>query len=169
MLVSEFIFQWARRRLDEPQELFRTLCVFVAALLVVRLVQFLSELRRLPPGPWGVPVLGYLPFLKGDLHLHFHKLVEQYGSIFSARLGNQLVVVLSDHHTIREAFKREEFTGRPHTGFSNLIEGYGKSEQIFLCLCVYDVSQTLADSFLRKRAARAPVGKDIATERVYYI
>jgi 26-hydroxylase len=153
MLVSEFIYEWARRRLDEPQELFRTLCVFVVALLVVRLVQFLGELRRLPPGPWGVPVLGYLPFLKGDVHLHFHKLVQQYGSIFSARLGNQLVVVLSDHHTIREAFKREEFTGRPHTGFSNLIEGYGESRKIFLFTCFANALAAAADSFLRKRAA----------------
>jgi len=156
MLVSEFIFQWARRRLDEPLELFHTLCVFVVVLLVARLVQFLGELRRLPPGPWGVPVLGYLPFLKGDVHLHFHQLVKQYGSIFSARLGNQLVVVLSDHHTIREAFKREEFTGRPHTGFSNLVGGYGKQIVNIYLYFANAAAAAAADSFLR---SRAPVGK----------
>lgn len=139
MLVSGMFGLWARRRLEEPADIFKTLIVFIAVLLVVRLIQFLSELRRLPPGPWGVPVLGYLPFLKGDAHLHFHELVRRYGSVFSARLGNQLVVVLSDHRTIRDAFRREEFTGRPVGGFSNLVQGYGKST---LNLNLFIISQT---------------------------
>ncbi|XP_059488140.1 cytochrome P450 18a1 [Neocloeon triangulifer] len=124
MLVSGLVFEWARGWL-RPEDAWCTLLVFAAALAVARAAQFLCELRRLPPGPWGVPVLGYLPFLKGAPHLHFHQLVERFGSIFSARLGNQLVVVLSDHRTIREAFKRDEFTGRPHSGFSDLVGGYG--------------------------------------------
>jgi 26-hydroxylase len=133
MLVSGVLFgQWAKRRLDEPADLWKSLLVFIGVLLVVRLLQFLRELRRLPPGPWGVPILGYLPFFKGDAHLHFHDLVKRYGSVFSARLGNQLVVVLSDHHSIREAFRREEFTGRPDSGFSFLIDGYGKSDFIII-------------------------------------
>ncbi|CAL7950805.1 unnamed protein product [Xylocopa violacea] len=45
--------------------------------------------------------------------------------MFSARLGTQLVVVLSDHRTIRDTFRREEFTGRPHTEFINILGGYG--------------------------------------------
>ncbi|KAJ9590643.1 hypothetical protein L9F63_016314 [Diploptera punctata] len=83
-------------------------------------------LKHLPPGPWGLPVLGYLPFVKGEApHIHFKDLAKKYGTMFSTRLGNQLIVFLSDHKIIREAFRREEFTGRPHTEFINILGGYG--------------------------------------------
>ncbi|KAI5636308.1 cytochrome p450 domain-containing protein [Phthorimaea operculella] len=48
-----------------------------------------------------------------------------YGALFSARLGNQLTVVLSDYRLIREAFRREEFTGRPSTPLMHTLEGLG--------------------------------------------
>ncbi|KDR21921.1 cytochrome P450 18a1 [Zootermopsis nevadensis] len=102
------------------------LLVVLVILVSVRISQILSEIRSLPPGPWGFPVIGYLPFLKGNAHhLHYSDLASKYGTMFSTRLGNQLVVVLSDHKTIREAFRREEFTGRPHTEFINILGGYG--------------------------------------------
>lgn len=103
-----------------------TLLVFLIVLVFVRLIQIFRELKSLPPGPWGLPIFGYLPFLKSEAHLHFGELAKKYGSLFSTRLGNQLIVVVSDHKAIREAFRREEFTGRPHTEFSNILGGYGK-------------------------------------------
>jgi 26-hydroxylase len=103
------------------------LVVFVVLLSIFRAIQILCENRKVPPGPWGFPIIGYLPLMKGDSHLHYNDLARKYGAMFSTRLGNQLVVVLSDHKTIREAFRKEEFTGRPHTEFMNILEGYGKS------------------------------------------
>lgn len=104
-----------------------SLGVFAVVLLVARALQSFLQVLQLPPGPWGLPVLGYLPFLRSDAHLQFGEMARRYGSLFSTRLGNQLIVVLSDYHAIREAFRREEFTGRPHTEFSNILGGYGKS------------------------------------------
>lgn len=103
----------------------QVLVVFLAVLLVVRAVQILREAVSLPPGPWGLPILGSLPFLKGDLHLHFRDLTHKYGSLISTRLGTQLIVVLSDYKMIRDAFRKEEFTGRPTTEFTNILGGYG--------------------------------------------
>lgn len=102
------------------------LVVFVLVLSFVCSIQMLIENRRFPPGPWGFPIIGYLPLMKGVCHLHYNDLARKYGSMFSTRLGNQLVVVLSDHKIIREAFRREEFTGRPHTEFMNILDGYGE-------------------------------------------
>ncbi|KAH1003042.1 hypothetical protein HUJ05_010991 [Dendroctonus ponderosae] len=84
------------------------------------------ESRQLPPGPWGVPVFGSLLRIKGDLHLFYRDLTHKYGSLISARLGSQLIIVLSDYKTIRDAFRKEEFTGRPSTELTNILDGYGE-------------------------------------------
>ena len=134
------MFVWSIRWLyeasmnfDKPEnsKFFSTLVVFLVVLVIVRLIQIFRELKSLPPGPWGLPIFGYLPFLKTEAHIHFGELAKKYGSLFSTRLGNQLIVVVSDHKAIREAFRREEFTGRPHTEFSNILGGYGKFFIIF--------------------------------------
>ncbi|VEN45941.1 unnamed protein product [Callosobruchus maculatus] len=103
----------------------RVMLVFVSVLLLVRALQAFREAISLPPGPWGLPVLGSLPFLKGDLHLHYRDLTRKYGSVISTRLGSQLIVVLSDYKMIRDLFRKEEFTGRPTTEFSSILGDYG--------------------------------------------
>lgn len=107
-------------------DVFNTLLVFVAVLLAVRSIQRLKFNRTLPPGPWGLPWMGYLPFMNGDLHTKYCAMAKKYGSVFSVRLGSQLTVVLSDPRVIRETFRREEFTGRPCVEFINILEGYGE-------------------------------------------
>ncbi|XP_031124181.1 flavonoid 3'-monooxygenase CYP75B3-like [Ipomoea triloba] len=49
----------------------------------------------LPPGPRGFPVVGYLPFLRPNLHHHFTDLTRKYGPIFKLQLGSRLVVVIN--------------------------------------------------------------------------
>lgn len=107
-------------------ELYWTLITFLGILLFVKLLQSYIYIRKLPPGPWGVPFLGFLPYLNGIPHLQFHDMRKKYGPTFSARLGNQLLVVLSDYKSIRTAFRREAFSGRPENEISAIIEGYGK-------------------------------------------
>jgi 26-hydroxylase len=51
---------------------------------------------------------------------------KKYGSTFSAKLGNQLLVVLSDYKSIKKAFRKEAFSGRPENEISAIIEGYGE-------------------------------------------
>ncbi|XP_035736403.1 cytochrome P450 18a1-like [Vespa mandarinia] len=125
-MLVEHAAQWIWKAMGGTRiEALYTLLVFLGVLLIVRCIQWLRYIRTLPPGPWGVPVFGYLPFLKGDVHLQYGELAKKYGSMFSARLGTQLVVVLSDYRVIRDTFRREEFSGRPHTEFINILGGYG--------------------------------------------
>lgn len=110
-----------------------TLFVFFAALLIVLMMQWLYKFYRqcktLPPGPWGIPIFGYLMFMGSEKHTSFMELAKSYGTVYSARLGYQLTVVLSDYKMIREAFRREEFTGRPDTPFLKTLKGFGEFEQ----------------------------------------
>jgi len=113
-------------------EVFYTLLVFLGVFLIcillVEFIQWLKYIRTVPPGPWGLPIAGYIPFVKDTVHLHYNELAKKYGTMFSVRLGSHLIVVLSDYRLIREAFRREEFTGRPHTDLMSIIDGYGKCQ-----------------------------------------
>jgi len=93
--------------------------------------------RQLPPGPNGLPILGYLPFIKGDFHENLTDLSQQYGKIFSVRLGQELFVVLSDHKLIREAFRKEEFCARPENTFSKILDGLGKLLMTYILLYIF--------------------------------
>ncbi|XP_047509971.1 cytochrome P450 306a1 isoform X1 [Pieris napi] len=73
----------------------------------------LRQWKNLPPGPWGFPIVGYLPFFdRNSPHLTLTKLAREYGPIYSIKMGSIPAVVLSDHKLIREAFAKEEFSGR---------------------------------------------------------
>lgn len=115
-----------------------TLILFSVVTVLVRCVQWLSksyrEFKHLPPGPWGLPIFGYLVFMGKEKHTRFMELAKSYGSIYSARLGYQLTVVISDYKMIREMFRKEEFTGRPDTPFLKTINGFGK---IYLAVCFF--------------------------------
>ncbi|XP_077271483.1 cytochrome P450 18a1 [Temnothorax americanus] len=107
-------------------EVLCTLSVFAGVFLpVFLLVKWVIYIKNLPPGPWGMPIWGYLPFMKSPTHLHFHELAKKYGKIFSVTIGSGLTVVISDYRIIRDAFKREEFSGRPRTDFMSILDGYG--------------------------------------------
>ncbi|KAJ6637049.1 Cytochrome P450 18a1 [Pseudolycoriella hygida] len=93
--------------------------------LLILSAQSYREFKYLPPGPWGLPIFGYLMFMGKEKHTRFMELAKNYGSIYSARLGYQLTVVISDYKVVREIFRKEEFTGRPDTPFLKTINGFG--------------------------------------------
>ncbi|KAH8385475.1 hypothetical protein KR093_007931 [Drosophila rubida] len=130
MLTDSYLIKCVLRQLQvEQQDAQHLLLVFLSLLALVRALQWLlghyRELRKLPPGPWGLPVIGYLLFMGSEKHTRFMELAKRYGSLFSTRLGSQLTVVMSDYKMIRECFRREEFTGRPDTPFMQTLNGYG--------------------------------------------
>ncbi len=104
----------------------QTCLIFLLLLLVAKTFNLHHLHVGLPPGPSGVPVLGYLPYLTKNIHLQLTDLAKQFGSIYKLYFGRHLVVVLSDPKVIREAFKKEAFSGRPNTQFTKLLDGYGE-------------------------------------------
>ncbi|CAL8109685.1 unnamed protein product [Orchesella dallaii] len=72
------------------------------------------EFRKLPPGPWGIPILGYLPFMifRNPLTA-FPEFKKRYGKVFSMTLGDFRVVVINDYKLINEAYRQDVFMGRP--------------------------------------------------------
>ncbi|XP_060880468.1 cytochrome P450 18a1-like [Metopolophium dirhodum] len=86
----------------------------------------LRAARTLPPGPWGVPFLGYAPFLSNHCtYLKYNELARRYGSICSFTQRGNTVILLSDHKLIKTAFDMKQITGRPNDGYMDIIGGYG--------------------------------------------
>ncbi|KAK9277239.1 hypothetical protein L1049_006778 [Liquidambar formosana] len=64
----------------------------------------------LPPGPRGLPIVGYLPFLGSDIHRTFTQLARVYGPIYKLWLGNKLCVVLNSPSLVREVARDQDTT-----------------------------------------------------------
>lgn len=85
---------------------------------------YLSKLK-LPPGPLGLPFLGYLPFMSQEIHVTLTELSQRYGPIYQIYLGGIRVVVLNDASLVRQAFRQPVFSGRPDTQLTRILQGYG--------------------------------------------
>ncbi|KAK3870142.1 hypothetical protein Pcinc_024598 [Petrolisthes cinctipes] len=90
--------------------------MIVEALLCVSLLVLLYlSLRRppgLPPGRWGLPLVGYVPLTTRSIPQQLADLRNKHGDIYMWRIGTQIQVFLHDHQLIKEAFTRPEFQDR---------------------------------------------------------
>ncbi|KAL0310318.1 UNVERIFIED_CONTAM: cytochrome [Sesamum calycinum] len=71
----------------------------------------LNPARRtpsLPPGPRGLPILGYLPFLGNNLHHRYADLAQRYGPIYKLYLGNKLCVVINSPSLVKEVVRDQD-------------------------------------------------------------
>jgi ecdysteroid 25-hydroxylase CYP306A1 len=89
-------------------------------------------LHRLPPGPLGLPFLGYLPWIDSLAPYEtFANLGRRYGPIYSLKLGDMLAVFISDPQLIRQAFSRPVFSGRAPLYLTHgIMKGHGKLTQM---------------------------------------
>jgi ecdysteroid 25-hydroxylase CYP306A1 len=115
--------------MDVDKSLIFTALLVVCASVIAVLLFVRRREPRLPPGPRGVPILGYLPWIDPKApHLTLTRLAKQYGRIYALKLGSVLTVVLSDHRLIREAFAKDVFTGRAPLYLTHgIMNGYGES------------------------------------------
>ncbi|PWA86669.1 flavonoid 3'-hydroxylase cytochrome P450 [Artemisia annua] len=85
---------------NESDNVARTILTILVPILVLLwykwTISYTKNPRpRLPPGPYGLPVIGYLPFLSSNLHERFTEMSHKYGPIFSLYLGSKLHVVVN--------------------------------------------------------------------------
>ncbi|OAD52305.1 hypothetical protein WN48_02122 [Eufriesea mexicana] len=100
---------------------------FLAFSLLVYIFYRNRKVRRLPPGPWQLPIVGYLPWIDGGKpHETLTKLARVYGPVCGFRMGSVYTVLLSDPQLIRQAFAKDAFAGRAPLYLTHgIMQGYG--------------------------------------------
>ena len=94
------------------------LLVFVNAFWIsfVLIGRLRERMRKpLPPGPWGLPVIGHLPLFSDNPPAKFKEWRERYGDVFRIRMGSWDTVVINGYAAIEEALERQgdTFSDRP--------------------------------------------------------
>ncbi|XP_056160610.1 cytochrome P450 71AU50-like [Syzygium oleosum] len=87
---------------------------------------------RLPPGPRGLPVVGYLPFLGHNLHKFFMELAQEYGPICKLSIGTKLYVIVSSPILVKEILRDHDivFANR-NPSKASLVFSYGGKDIAF--------------------------------------
>ncbi|XP_064639128.1 cytochrome P450 2U1-like [Lineus longissimus] len=89
---------------------------------------YLRSPRNLPPGPWGMPILGSLPFIEPNLARVAANLSKKYNSdIVSLYLGPDPYIFLHSYDAVKEAFQNDSLSDRPERFFYHkyLTKGLG--------------------------------------------
>ncbi|KAG8369363.1 hypothetical protein BUALT_Bualt14G0003500 [Buddleja alternifolia] len=81
------------------------IAVSILLLIVSMLWWIWKSSTKMPPGPRGLPIVGYLPFLREDLHNQFIELAHKYGPIYKFWIGNKLCVVISSPSLIKQVVR----------------------------------------------------------------
>ncbi|KAJ1278253.1 hypothetical protein BS78_04G065400 [Paspalum vaginatum] len=82
-----------------------------------------EDARRLPPGPWALPVIGHLHHLaRGLPHRAMRDLARRHGPLMLLRFGEVPVVVASSPSAAREVMRTHDaaFASRPMSPMSRL-------------------------------------------------
>lgn len=107
--------------------------ILVFTVLFCSILQRYLLSRRLPRGPWGLPIVGHLHLLGNNPSETFIKLSKKYGAIFFIRLGKWPTLVLNDAKNIREALSNDAFADRPELfTFNSKGIVFGSYSQRFL-------------------------------------
>lgn len=91
--------------------------VLIAVILAILLRFSGSRPKNLPPGPFGLPLVGYFPFLGKYPYVTLANVGRKYGSVYTLPLGHKYAIILNDWTAIKESLvqQSEIFSGRPST------------------------------------------------------
>jgi len=92
------------------------LAIIVALLLIYWWKHFARKPHpKFPPGPVGLPILGYVPIFQAKNIIEgLDTLHDKYGDVISLNLGpSPRIVILGEYETLKEVFRHDKSTERP--------------------------------------------------------
>ncbi|XP_046836834.1 cytochrome P450 306a1 isoform X1 [Vespa crabro] len=106
---------------------FKMFTIILIFILLMILYYMIRKRYRLPPGPWCLPIVGYLPWIDPEApHETFTELIYKYGPICGLKLGSVYTVLLSDPRLIRQVLAKDAFCGRAPLYLTHgIMSGHG--------------------------------------------
>ena len=94
--------------------------LYIVVLLILLLLYWWKNYgsapcANFPPGPLGLPILGYLPVVTAkNIVLGLDQIHDAFGKVISVNLGpGKKTVVIGDYNILKEAFKEDKLNSRP--------------------------------------------------------
>ncbi|CAN0841955.1 3,9-dihydroxypterocarpan 6A-monooxygenase [Linum grandiflorum] len=103
----------------------------VASIMALWLLNRASNRTSLPPGPRGLPIVGYLPFLSTHLHKSFTELAETYGPIYKLWLGSKMYVVIGSPSLAKQVLDHDVTFSARDPPIAAKIAVYGGNDIAF--------------------------------------
>ncbi|KAI1291008.1 Cytochrome P450 2E1 [Halotydeus destructor] len=86
--------------------------VWLLAIVVISVVYLWKNLGG--SGPYGLPVIGYVPFLTENPSLKLLTLSKTYGPVYSINIWGRTYFVLNSYQAVKEALNDNALLDRPH-------------------------------------------------------
>ncbi|KAL7640316.1 UNVERIFIED_CONTAM: hypothetical protein RMT77_009731 [Armadillidium vulgare] len=96
--------------------------VFLLGVILYILWNIFKKPSNYPPGPWGLPLFGSIPFDLSKIEIRLEELRRKHGPVISWRIGTCLFVFLCEPKLIKEAFQSQTFIDRPDFKAFSFIE-----------------------------------------------
>ena len=99
-----------------------TAITLIIGFVVYKLSKFYVRVWSLPPGPFPLPFVGNLLLFKTKDHWDtvMRKVCKRYGPVSTFWMGTVQMIIISDADIAREAYRKNEFAGRPQSYFGRL-------------------------------------------------
>ncbi|MCO5600779.1 hypothetical protein L7F22_054894 [Adiantum nelumboides] len=86
------------------------LALIIALLVLIKATILKSNLKRLPPGPPGFPLIGHLHLLGKNPHQSLYELSKVHGPLMTLRLGSVPIVVASSPAMAKQILQTHDST-----------------------------------------------------------
>ncbi|XP_068206864.1 cytochrome P450 306a1 isoform X2 [Palaemon carinicauda] len=144
------------------------LYIFVTFLTVAAALKWWYSVLQMPPGPTGLPVVGYLPWLDAEApYLSFSKIVDQYGKICSLKMGGVTAIILADAKIVKETLSLKTTAERAPLFLTHgLFNGYG-----LICSDgpLWRDHRKFILGFMRDQGMRAAVARANMEQRIHLV
>ncbi|RXG52244.1 hypothetical protein Avbf_10284 [Armadillidium vulgare] len=93
---------------------------------MVEKLKDLKNRKRLPPGEFGWPIIGYIPPSNVTFRDVIQKMGRKHGKIFTLKMGTRNFIFIGDFKALKEAFSAPESANRPFTFRFDVFTGFKK-------------------------------------------